>query len=88
MNAIVIAHVPVAELPLAWRQKLGQMTDACVTVRIETENEQAQVQSDASFSDDALFGMWRDRQDMIDVDGYVRHIRSPRFSHEDSRHKP
>jgi hypothetical protein len=26
-----------------------------------------------------LFGMWRDREDMADVEEYVRRLRAPRF---------
>lgn len=68
MNAaIVIEHVPVAELPQAWRDKLGQAVDVHVTVRIETEDSAAQAQAAAEFADDPLIGMWRDREDMADV---------------------
>jgi hypothetical protein len=91
MNAIVIEHVPVAELPQAWRDKLGrelsEVSDARVTVRIETE-QAAEAQAPAEFSDDPLFGMWRDRDDMADVAGYIRRIRSPRFSSDGSRSEP
>ncbi len=31
-----------------------------------------------------LFGMWRDREDMRDVAGYVRSIRADRFSNIDT----
>ena len=84
MNAIVIEHVPVAELPPAWREKLGQTADARVTVRIETEIKDGAVeaQGTAEFADDPLFGMWCDREDMADVAGYTRAIRAPRFSSE------
>ena len=84
MNAIVIEHVPVAELPQAWREQLGQAGDARVTVRIEAEpasNEQVS----GEFADDPLFGMWRDREDMADVAGYIRHVRAPRFNSDGSR---
>ncbi|NML13424.1 hypothetical protein [Azohydromonas caseinilytica] len=82
MNAIVIEHVSVSELPEAWREKLGQAADATVTVCIEPEAP-AQPEGDvAQFADDPLFGMWRDREDMADVDGYIRHIRAPRFNDE------
>ena len=78
MNAIVIEHVPLSELPLAWRDKLSTDAGAAtrVTVRIETEGDTGQT---ATFADDPLFGMWRDREDMADVAGYVRAIRAPRF---------
>lgn len=32
MSTLVIEHVPVAELPQAWRQKLANEADALVTV--------------------------------------------------------
>ena len=83
MNAVVFEHVLVAELPQAWRDKLGQAlhdrADARVTVRIEAEGA-TQAQGDSSFADDPLFGMWRDREDMADVAGYVRRVRAPRFN--------
>lgn len=85
MNAIVIEHVPLAELPLAWREKLGTKPDARVTVRIEAEEEQTDAQDAAGFEDDPLFGMWRDRPDMADVDSYVHDIRTPRFNKAGSR---
>lgn len=87
MNSIVIEHVPVAELPLAWREKLGQLPDIRVTVRIETEGEQTEAQGAAAFADDPLFGMWRDRPDMADVEGHVRSIRAPRFNNDGSRNE-
>lgn len=85
MNAIVIEHVPLAELPLAWREKLGSMPHVRVTVRIEAEDEQTEAQGAAAFANDPLFGMWRDRPDMADVDSHVRDIRAPRFNKDGSR---
>ena len=86
MNAIVIEHVPVAELPQAWRDQLGQAADALVTVRIEAEHA-TEEQSSVEFADDPLFGMWRDREDMADVAGYIRRIRAPRFNGDGSRNE-
>ena len=37
MNAIVVEHVRVAELPLAWRERLANSESARVTLRIEAE---------------------------------------------------
>lgn len=76
MNSIVFEHVPVAELPAEWRAKLAHSPGAAVTVRIESEDQDSNKPS----ADDPLFGMWRDRQDMADVAGYVRGIRADRFS--------
>lgn len=82
MNAIVIEHVKLEELPAAWRAKLLVAPEtqgrARVTVRIEAEDTEEQ--SAAPLTDDPLFGMWRDRKDMSDVAGYIRAMRAPRFT--------
>lgn len=91
MNAIVIEHVPVAELPRAWRDQLGHdlvnAADLRVTVRIEAGPATASGAS-ADFADDPLFGMWRDREDMADVAGYIRQIRASRFNRDGSGDVP
>jgi hypothetical protein len=73
MNAVVFEHVPLADLPAAWRAKLQLASGAQVKVRIEEE-----ASDDAFVTDDPAFGIWRDRQDMQDVIGYVRQLREPR----------
>lgn len=84
MNAIVIEHVPVAELPEAWRARLAKSTDALVTVRIEEESQSA-APTEQFVSDDPAFGIWRDREDMADVRAYVRKLREPRYKRDGSR---
>jgi hypothetical protein len=84
MSAVVFEHVKVTELPEGWRRKLAMPADAHVTVRIEAEAAQAA----AAFSDDPLFGMWRDREDMADVAAYIRRIRASRFNPDDSQNQP
>ena len=79
-------HVPVAELPEKWRARLAKADDALVTVRIE-EEAQDQVESAEQFADDPLFGMWRDREDMANVAGYVRKLRASRFNDDGLRHE-
>jgi hypothetical protein len=76
MNAIVIEHVPVAELPAAWRAQLAagseaRVSGARVTVRIEEEAQPAAA-SEEFVTDDPAFGIWRDRADMADVEGHKR----------------
>ena len=78
MNAIVIEHVPVSELPSAWRAKLARSPNARVTVRIE-EEPQSDVPSEEFLTNDPAFGIWRDSQDMPDVAAYVRKLREPRY---------
>lgn len=75
MNAILIEHVRVSELPESWRARLATARDAQVTVRIEEESTAV---------DDTIsaFGMWSDRSDLADVAGYVRRLRAPRFERE------
>jgi hypothetical protein len=85
MNAVVFVHVPVAELPEKWRARLNQAGGATVTVRIEEEAQEAAQGQAEEFADDPLFGMWRDREDMADVAGYVRKLRASRFNDDGSR---
>lgn len=87
MNAIVIEHVPVAELPEAWRERLGQAADAHVTVRIEAEEQAANAAAEEFVTDDPAFGIWRDREEMADVEAYMRRIRAPRFNRDGSRNE-
>ena len=89
MNAIVIEHVPVDELPAAWRDKLATSTDTHVTVRIEAEAESPiAAPTEAFVTDDPAFGIWRDREDMADVAAYLRKMREPRYNREGSRNEP
>ena len=83
MNAIVIEHVKVSELPEAWREKLPANNDAHVTVRIEAETAPVEKQPAETFvTDDPAFGIWRDREDMADVEAYVRKLRAPRYTRD------
>jgi hypothetical protein len=76
MNAVVIKHVNVSELPADWRARVNAPGNTKVTVRIE---EELAAQSTADEAINPMFGMWRDRDEMTDVDAYVRQLRSPRF---------
>ncbi len=84
MNAVVIEHVKVAELPEAWRNKLAIPADARVTVRIEDEATGQQTGNEA---EDLLFGMWRDCEEMADVEDHVRKLRAPRYDRDGSRNE-
>ena len=90
MNTIVIKHVPVDPLPLAWRKKLAAapMTDAHVTARIEQEPLVSAHATEDFVTDDPAFGIWRDRADVADVAAYLDRIRAPRFNPDGSRHEP
>ncbi len=75
MNVVVIEHIKVSELPEDWRTRLQAAADARVTVRIEEEADQAAAKEEV---ENPLFAMWRDREDMADVEAYVRKLRAPR----------
>lgn len=84
MNPVVIEHVRISELPEAWRAKLDIGGEARVTVRIETE-QPVQVMEENFATDDPAFGIWRDREDVRDVEGFLRHLRAPRYRRDGSR---
>ena len=95
MNTVVFEHVQVRDLPPAWQAKLGDFLNAGfskVTVRIEQEEapstpaDTAQADLEAVMAN-PMFGMWRDREDMADVDAYVRAIRAPRLNADGTRRK-
>jgi hypothetical protein len=77
MNAVVIEHVKVSELPEDWRARLHAKSDTRVTVRIEEEAESREAAKENA--ENPLFGMWQDREEMADVEAYVRKLRAPRF---------
>ena len=85
MSAIVIEHVNVADLPETWRARLPEMRASRVTVRIEEEGIASTSMGDDNPAVDLLFGMWREREDMSDVDSYVRKLRAPRYNPDGSR---
>jgi hypothetical protein len=86
MNAIVIEHVPVGDLPPQWRAKLAKAGSATVTVRIE-EEAQATAPAEEFVTDDPAFGIWRDREDVADVEAHVRKLRTPRYNRDGSRNE-
>lgn len=86
MNAIVFEHVPIAELPAAWRKKLSAIASNQVRVCIEEEEQQEEgVQSAAFETSDPAFGIWRDRPDISDVPTHVRELRESRYGRDGSR---
>ena len=66
MNAIVIEHVPVADLPAAWRERLAPSAGATVTVRIEREPQPLDA-TEAFRTDDPAFGIWSHGLQMADA---------------------
>jgi hypothetical protein len=82
MNAVVIEHVKITELPEAWRGRLALVPGTTVTVRIEAEGSAQAVER---ATEDPVFGMWHDREDMADVASYIRSIRSSRFNFDETQ---
>lgn len=85
MSTIVIEHVNVTDLPETWRARLPAMRASHVTVRIEEETVAPTAASDGGAAVDLLFGIWRDRDDIADVEAYVRQLRAPRYNPDGSR---
>ncbi len=75
MSAIVFEHVPVEELPEQWRLRLAAVGGERVTVHIESEGSLEA----APLSTNPMFGLWRERTDIADVDGYIRDVRATRY---------
>ena len=82
MSTLVIEHMKASELPQQWAKRLNARPEQTVTVRIETENEPTAQTVAAFVTDDPAFGIWRDREDMADVEAYVRKLRTPRYTRE------
>lgn len=86
MSTLVIEHLEASELPQEWADRLRAKPGQTVTVRIETEPERtASAPTLALAADDPAFGIWRDRDDMVDVDDYLRKLRAPRYWRDGSR---
>lgn len=75
MSAIVFEHVPVEQLPSQWRLRLAAANGELVTVRIESEGSALL----ATESNNPMFGLWRDRTDVVDVERFVRDLREARY---------
>ena len=75
MSAIVFEHVPVEELPAQWRLRLAAASGERLTVRIESETAPAVT----SPSTNPMFGLWKERADVADVEGYLHGVRAARY---------
>jgi len=76
---------PEAEVraDLAERTNLADVTGATVLVSIEADDQN----NAAAYADDPAFGIWRDREDMADVEAYLAKLRAPRYNRDGSRKK-
>jgi hypothetical protein len=81
MNTVVIEHVALNELPPAWQARLSSTFKTRVTVRIEEEIEQDETTiTTQTLTDNPLFGLWKDREEIADVSAYARQLRAPRYT--------
>ncbi len=87
MGSIVIEHVNVADLPETWRAKLPAAVTEHVTVRIESEALATRPDAGSFVTNDPAFGIWRDREDLVDVEAYLRRVRAPRYNRDGSRNE-
>ena len=87
MGSIVIEHVKVADLPEKWRAKLPEAVTEHVTVRIESETRAAQPDAGNFVTNDPAFGIWRDREDLADVEAYLRKVGARRHNRDGSRNE-
>lgn len=87
MTTLVIEHLQAQELPAQWLQQLHVTPGQTVTVRIETENTTQTVSTAVFVTEDPAFGIWRDNEDMQDVEGYLRKVRAPRYNRDGSRNE-
>ena len=88
MTTLIIEHLKASDLPQQWAQRLKALPEQTVTVRIETE-AQAMPQADTVefVTNDPAFGIWRDRNDMPDVEAFARQLRAPRYNRDGSRNE-
>lgn len=83
MSTIVLENLKVSELPEQWTKGLKVGPNQRVTVRIEVETSEKTTDVEVTGTyktSDPAFGIWRDRDDVADVDSYVRKLRAPRYS--------
>jgi hypothetical protein len=86
MNTVVIEQVAINDLPTAWRAQLNMARNTRVTVRIEEEGgEEIAQAAPIALTNNPLFGMWQDREDMGNVAAYARGLRAPQFNVDGSR---
>lgn len=86
MPTLVIEHLKAGELPRKWAQQLTAKPEQTVTVRIETEFDETVTEATETFvTDDPAFGIWRDREEMADVEAYINTLRAARYGRDGSR---
>ena len=76
-------HFDSVEEVRRWLSTLELRGDEHVTVKVTSDVERAEPAAGASkvkFSETALCGLWKNRDDVRDVERYVRELRKPRYT--------
>ena len=75
MSTVILEHVKASELPATWRKRIDVGNDEMLTITIAKETPQ---EEERAAPINNTFGMWADREDIPNVDEYVRALRQPR----------
>lgn len=87
MTTLVIRHVKTSELPVQWAQQLKTLPDQTVTIRIETEANDASKEAASFVTNDPAFGIWQDNEATDDVEAFTRNLRASRYNRDGSRNE-
>src|SRR5262245_43697285 len=73
LTKLILKHLKISDLPSAWAERLKADPGQLVTVRIEAETDEYLLQAAGTVqTDDPAFGIWRDHEDIADVETYAR----------------
>ena len=75
-TSVVIEDVMASELPEAWRQRVKAKGNEVLTVTIAKRKTGTAART--ARKPNSTFGMWADRNDMIDPAAYARSLRQTR----------
>jgi diaminopimelate decarboxylase len=87
MTTLVIQHVKTSELPVQWAQLLKALPNQTVTIRIETEANDAGKETSSFVTNDPAFGIWQDQETTDEVETFSRNLRAPRYNRDGSRNE-
>ncbi len=77
----IFPHVQRDQLPREWARSFRSGEEERFTVVVISEwAEPVASKRKEKWADQAIYGMWREREDMVDVNDYVRNLRKIRRS--------
>jgi len=83
----VIEHVKVAELPEAWRNKIAKPGDCTRDGAHRGRSLCADCERSRCWRRPLVRDVSAHREDMADLDGYIRKLRAPRYNRDGSRNE-